>query len=88
MQDLQPKHLSLHPSGIRVNSDIMESTRNFRGALETAVKQTTDFNVKLFEKEHKCILDLIRAASEPQVRITNIPHNLTVDGNCIPLGIL
>ena len=79
----EPKHLSLHFDGIRVDKAVVVSIEQLRTDIEQAVKEKTGFTVSVVEKKHKLLIELL----ESDGAHLDTPHDLVITGNCIPLAM-
>ena len=86
LQRHRPTHLSLHFDGVRVNSDIHADMQELMTACEKHILESTGFAVRIIEKKHQLILDLVRQNSKSCNEIP-VPDILLERGNCIPCGL-
>ena len=86
LQRHRPTHLSLHFDGVRVNSDIHPDILELMTACEKHILESTGFALRIIEKKHQLILDLVRQNSKSCNEIP-VPDILLERGNCIPCGL-
>ncbi|CAJ1423131.1 unnamed protein product, partial [Effrenium voratum] len=80
-----PAHLSLHFDGVRISATAQASAAQICEQSEKHILETTGFSVKIREKKHLHVLEMLAAAA----KTTSPPkfaddHKLRQAGNCIP----
>jgi hypothetical protein len=83
----KPRHLSLHFDGVRVDSKSVPNVLAATSTCEQYIKDRTGFDVKIVQKEHLCLLALLRKKVVDSVVVEQVPAVCLEPGNCIPCAL-
>ncbi len=80
-------HLSLHFDGVRVNASIAHNIGDLCSNCSDYIFDRTGFRVKICEKKHFGLLELVKLHAESGV-VADVAHDhLLSSGNCIPAAL-
>ena len=80
-------HISLHFDGMRVSDTLDCSIEVFCQRCSDTIKQLTGFEVKIRQKVHRTMLELMAHHSSQTSVLPNVNNCLLLDGNCIPCAL-
>ena len=80
-------HVSLHFDGIRLSKNLGCSTDEFCQKCCSAIERITGFVVKIREKVHRTLLEMVTHISTRRSSLANVDQCLLLDGNCIPCAL-
>lgn len=87
VQPLGLAHTSLHFDGLRISNALNCEVEAFCEQCSTAIKEKTGFLVKIREKHHMTMLEMLASLSGHTVQLTDVNECLLLDGNCIPCAL-
>ena len=80
-------HISLHFDGMRVSDTLDCSIEVFCQRCSDTIKQLTGFEVKIRQKVHRTMLELMAHHSSQTSVLPNVNNCLLLNGNCIPCAL-
>ena len=89
LRSVSPEHLSLHFDGVRLNSNLRawaSDQHQFLGACERHIEQDTGFKVKIVEKQHFSLLQLLQRTASQTADVEGVPEALLKPSNSICLA--
>jgi hypothetical protein len=87
VKPLELSHVSLHFDGIRLSNNLGCSTDDFCQKCCTEIQRATGFLVKIREKVHRTLLEMVIHMSTQRSSLANVDECLMLDGNCIPCAL-
>lgn len=87
LQGLNPTHLSLHFDGVRISEIEGMSADDICQSSEDFIAKSTGFRVRIREKKHMTVLQMIRSLASNQEILMPTGSPLEAAGNCILAAI-